>query len=155
MSRAASARALGRRFPAGHGGEKGFALIESLIAFVVLAVGLGVLFSGVSTAMRADSRVISSRSAARVAQSLLEEAGISHKLVAGQREGTTGGAYKWHETITPIQIGAQQTEKPSMAPNQTTTAADLAAYWVEITVQTKDGTVANLAALKLTSQDTR
>jgi general secretion pathway protein I len=155
MRRANSARSLVRRFPAVHGGENGFALIEILIAFVVLAVGLGVLFSAVSTAMRANGRVVSSRGASRLAQSLLEEAGVSRKLVAGQREGTTAGVFRWRETITPVQIAAQQTEAPSMAPNQPTTAADVATYWVEITVQTKDGTVANLAALKLTSVATR
>jgi general secretion pathway protein I len=155
MNRSASTSARGRHFPARRGSEKGFALIEMLIAFVILAVGLGVLFSGVSTAMRADRRIMSGRVASRVAQSLLEEAGVSHGLIAGRREGTTGGIYRWRETITPIRFKAPQSEPRNPASSQSATDGGLAAYWVEVTVQTNDGAVADLAALKLTSEVTR
>ena len=155
MSRPVPVRALFKRSAAARGGKSGFALIEILIAFVILAVGLGILFSGITTAMRADRRVISSRGAARVAQSLLEEAGVSHKLAAAQREGTTGGTYTWHETITPVRINGLPSGPRSIAPNQMEPTTDLAAYWVDITVQARDGTAANLAALKLTSEARR
>jgi general secretion pathway protein I len=155
MSRSASTSAVDRRFPARRKGEKGFALIEMLIAFVVLAVGLGVLFSGVSTAMRADRRIMSGRVASRVAQSLLEEAGISHRLIAGQHEGMTGGIYRWRETITPIRLKTPQSEPGNVALNQSAADAGLAMYWVEVRVQANDGAVANLAALKLASEATR
>jgi general secretion pathway protein I len=147
--------AAGRRLPTLRRGERGFALIEMIVAFVVLAVGLGVLFSGVSTAMRANRRVVSERVASHVAQSLLEEAGISHRLIAGQRQGTTGGIYQWRETIAPVRFKAPQSVPRNVATDQSAAGGGLAAYWVEVRVQTNDGAVANLAALKLSSEPTR
>ena len=53
MSRAASIQVLdvsAKRY-----GERGFALLEILVAFVILALGLGAILSGVATAMRSDA----------------------------------------------------------------------------------------------------
>ena len=68
-------------------GERGFALIEILVAFVILALGLGAISAGVAMAMRSDGRTQTSRFASRVAQSRLEAAGIAEALVPGRREG--------------------------------------------------------------------
>jgi general secretion pathway protein I len=137
-----------RRVVAGCGDERGFALLEVLIAFLVLALGLGIILSGISTAVRSDSRTKSSLAALRVAQSRLEAAGVTEALVAGQRNGMVANRYTWQQIITPIQIGAVGAEQHGTTPDQNA-VADLTPFWVEVMVRAKDGTIARLAALKL------
>jgi len=47
-------------------GERGFALLEILVAFVILALGLGAVLTGVAVAMRSDARTQSNRVALRL-----------------------------------------------------------------------------------------
>lgn len=129
-------------------GERGFALIEILVAFVILALGLGAIATGIAVAMRSDGRTQASRVAVRLAQSRLEAAGIAEALVPGHREGRMAN-YKWQETITAVHIGAEPPELRGVKASQTATSAGIAPYWVEIAVQAADGTVARLSGLKL------
>lgn len=143
-------RAPARRFRVsadGHIGEQGFALLEILVAFVILALGLGAILVGVSVAMRADARTQMNRTAMHVAQSRLEAAGVTEALVPGQREGRMGNKYIWRQTVTAVQTAAPadraNIKQGASAGNGVT------AYWVEVAVRAGDGAVAKLAALKL------
>lgn len=149
MSRTASIRAfdLSDRRHA----ERGFALLEILVAFVILALGLGAISTGVAVAMRSDGRTQTSRVAFRLAQSRLEAAGFTEALVPGHREGRIANNYRWQETITAVQIGAEPPEPRGVKPGQTAASAGIAPFWVEISVQAADGTIARLSALKLAS----
>lgn len=146
MNAASSKRA--RLILTRHRGERGFALLEILVAFVILALGLAAILAGVSVAMRSDTRTQISRSVLRVAQSRLEAAGVTERLVPGQRDGRVGDRYTWRQTVTPIQSGAV-----SRPPDGTKPAPPVAnavtAFWVEVAVRAGDGTVAKLAGLKL------
>jgi general secretion pathway protein I len=153
MTRKASIQALD--VSAKRHGERGFALIEILVAFVVLALGLGAISTGVAVAMRSDSRTQASRVALRVAQSRLEAAGVTEALVPGHREGRVSNHYKWQETITAVHLGAEPPELRGVKPGQTAANAGVAPFWVEIAVQAADGTVARLAALKLAPETKR
>jgi type II secretory pathway pseudopilin PulG len=153
MSRTASIQGLD--FSARHHGERGFALLEILVAFVILALGLGAISAGVAVAMRSDGRTQASRVALRLAQSRLEAAGISEALGPGHREGRIANNYKWQETITAVRIGAEPPELRGVKPNQTAAGSGIASFWVEIAVQAADGTVAKLAALKLAFETKR
>ena len=135
--------------PARRGGERGFALLEILVAFVILALGLAAMSTGVAVAMRSDGRIHTSRAALRLAQSRLEAAGIAGPLVPGHREGRIGSSYKWQETVTAVPTGAKQAEQQGIKANQPATGAAIAPFWVEVEVQAADGTVARLSALKL------
>ena len=146
MSRRASIR--GPALRARHDGQRGFALLEILVAFVVLALGLGAISTGIAVAMRSDSRTQTRQVALRLAQSRLEAAGISEKLVPGYREGRAKN-YRWQETITAVPIGAQPPEPQGDKPSPPAATAVMDSYWVEVAVQGADGTVARLAALKL------
>jgi general secretion pathway protein I len=130
-------------------GERGFALLEILVAFVILALGLAAISTGVAVAMRSDGRAQTSRVAFRLAQSRLEAAGLANALVPGRREGQIANHYKWQETVTAALIGAAPPEPRGVKPDQTAANPGIAPFWVEITVQAADGTIARLAALKL------
>jgi general secretion pathway protein I len=148
MNRTSSTQALnivGRRH-----GEHGFALVEILVAFVILAIGLGAISAGIALAMRSDGRTQTSRFALRLAQSRLESAGIVRRLVPGRSEGLTTPNYRWRETITAVQWGREPSRQPEGSRSaQEAANAALTPYWVEIEVVAADGAAARLGALKL------
>ncbi len=141
MRRARSRRGLIRR------GERGFALIEILVAFVILALGLGAISTGVVVAMRSDARTQVNRTALRVAQSRLEAAGISEALVAGYREGTIANRFRWRQTVTELRPATDARQPQGGRPAPASNA--LRSFWVEVAVEAPDGTATKLAALKL------
>jgi general secretion pathway protein I len=131
-------------------GERGFALLEILVAFLILALGLGAILVGVSVAMRSDTKTQASRSILRVAQSRLEAAGLIEVLVPGHREGRVGSTYSWRQTVTAIPSSAGS-PRPDGAKAEPPATNAVTAFWVEIAVRAGDGTVARLAGLKLAS----
>ncbi|HYI27656.1 MAG TPA: type II secretion system protein [Bradyrhizobium sp.] len=151
MKRTASARRAKRRTVFDRRrGQRGFALIEILVAFAILAIGLGAISAGIAIAMRSDGRSQTTRVALRVAQSRLETAGIVRPLVVGRSEGLTIPNYRWRETITAVQWRVAPPRPPEGGkPEQTAANAPLTPFWVEIEVVAADGAVARLAALKL------
>jgi general secretion pathway protein I len=138
-----------RRMLARRDGERGFALIEILVAFVILALGLGAISTGVVVAMRSDARTQVHRTALRVAQSRLEAAGISEALAPGYREGLIANKFRWRQTVTELRP-ASDTRQPQGARPAPAIGA-LQSFWVEIAVEAPDGTAVKLAALKLAS----
>ena len=136
------------RIAARRRGERGFALLEILVAFLILALGLGAVLVGVSVALRSDTRTEISRSILRVAQSRLEAAGLTEALTSGSREGRVGSAYTWRQTVSAIQSSGGSPKPDSVKAEPPTTNA-VAAFWVEIAVRARDGTVARLAGLKI------
>ena len=99
-------------------GERGFALLEILVAFVILALGLGAISTGVAVAMRSDARTQTNRIALRVAQSRLEAAGIYRGACAGlSRRPDRGQITRWRQTVTAVrsrrrQRGRRRARKP-------------------------------------------
>ena len=128
-------------------GQRGFALIEILVAFLVLALGLGAISTGVVVAMRSDARTQANRTALRVAQSRLEAAGISEALAPGYREGLIANKFRWRQTVTEVRAATDARQPQSVRPAPASNA--LQSYWVEVAVETPDGTATKLAALKL------
>ena len=125
------------------GAQRGFTLIEVLMAFVVLAIGLGTLAVGITTALRADAKVRNKHVLDQIAESRLEAAGRTGPLKSGRREGRIG-RYRWREIVTPVDLGKGRTQDgtapqvPSLVPS-----------WVEIVVRDELGLESKLAALKL------
>ncbi len=143
MSAARSRRVVARR-----AGERGFALLEILVAFVILALGLGAISTGVVVAMRSDARTQINRTALRVAQSRLEAAGLAEALAPGTREGLIADKFRWRQTVTEVRpAGDPRPQGSRPAPS-----GALKSFWVEIAVEAPDGTAIKLAALKLAAE---
>ena len=123
--------------------QRGFTLIEVLIAFVVLAIGLGTLAVGITTALRADAKVHNKHVLDQIAESRLEAAGRTGPLKSGRREGRIG-RYRWQEIVTPVDLG-----KGRPQDGTTPQVSSLVPSWVEIVVRDEAGLETRLAALKL------
>lgn len=96
--------ALARRTCAarGRGRQAGFSLIEVLVAFALLALGLALLLGSLSGAARQVRGSGDVSRASLHARSLLAQAGVGEVLAPGRREGTLeGGRYRWTLEIEP------------------------------------------------------
>lgn len=76
--------------------ESGFSLLEVMVAFVVLAVALGLLLGMLSRGLKQVTQAGNETEASLHAQSLLDALGTLEPLQAGVREGEfAGGRYHW------------------------------------------------------------
>ncbi|MCU7917753.1 MAG: prepilin-type N-terminal cleavage/methylation domain-containing protein [Candidatus Thiodiazotropha sp. (ex Epidulcina cf. delphinae)] len=79
--------------------QRGFSLLEVLVAFTLLALTLGVVMQALSSNNR--GLVIAARysDAATLASSKLAEAGRVYPLEVSSHEGESGDTYRWRLTI--------------------------------------------------------
>ena len=75
--------------------QKGFSLLEILVAFSILALALGILLkifsSGVRTAIIAEEYT----AAVQIAESLLAKTGVETELEEGTEQGIENEQYNW------------------------------------------------------------
>ena len=93
--------------------DQGFTLLEVLIAFIIAALALAVLFSGGLSGLRAAGVSNRTMQAVSRAQSHLQAAAVGDALTPGDRQGDEGQGYHWRVRISPVATGlAQQTAHP-------------------------------------------
>lgn len=93
--RPAGGRAAGSR-------QRGYTLLEVLVAFAVLALALTLLLGTLSGGARQVRWAADSGRAALYAQSLLADVGVGEVLRPGQDAGDFGdGRYRWSLEVTP------------------------------------------------------
>ena len=84
--------------------EKGFSLLEILVAFAILALALGILLrifsGGVNTAIVADGYTV----AIQIAESILVKTGVETPLLEGQSSGIEEDTYYWQVSVSPYQL---------------------------------------------------
>ena len=81
---------------------RGYTLIEVIVAFAVLALGLMLLLGTLSGATRQVRESDRAGRAALYAQTLLDQVGVGEALAPGQRDGQfEDGRYRWVLDVAP------------------------------------------------------
>lgn len=100
--------------------QRGYTLIEVIVAFGVLALGLTLLLGTLSGATRQVRHADVAGRAALHAQSLLDQAGVGEVLQPGQRDGELeDGFYRWTLEVAPYrEPGAPPPQPEALAEPQ-------------------------------------
>lgn len=88
------------------GDDAGFVLLEVVIAFVIAALALGVLYQAALTGLHAARTATRYEQALSRARSRLVLAEHGSPLIAGDMQGDDGGGFRWHLHVTPIDAAA-------------------------------------------------
>ncbi|HZH44613.1 MAG TPA: prepilin-type N-terminal cleavage/methylation domain-containing protein [Lysobacter sp.] len=84
--------------------QRGYSLLEVIVAFALLAGALALLLGALSNATRQVADADRSGRAALHAQSLLDQLGVGTPLRPGRSEGTfEQGTYRWTLQVAPWQ----------------------------------------------------
>ncbi|TWI05056.1 general secretion pathway protein I [Luteimonas cucumeris] len=82
--------------------QRGYTLIEVIVAFAILALALTLLLGSLSGAARQVRWSADAGRAALHAQSLLDQTGVGESLQPGQSSGEfEGGRYRWTLDVAP------------------------------------------------------
>ena len=82
--------------------QRGFSLLEVMVAFAILAISLGVLMQIFSRASRATHVAAQYSRAASLAESRLEAVGSAIPLEEGTVSGEPENGYAWEVAIVPV-----------------------------------------------------
>lgn len=81
--------------------ERGFTLVEVLVAFALLAISLGFLMHVIANVLNRTSEADLRSGAVQVGQSLLDRVGVDLPLEDGSSGGESGSRYRWQLEIGP------------------------------------------------------
>ena len=95
---------------------RGFTLIEIVVAFSILAVGLGVAMQIATGAMRQSRSAADYTEAALYAQSLLDTAGVGERLEEGESSGEFDERFRWTLLTEPYEIPTDTPLEAGIAP---------------------------------------
>ncbi len=104
--------------------QRGFTLLEVVVAFAIVALSLGVVFSVYGTAFDGIRRAGQVTAALLAAESKLAEMGVTTPLRTGSVGGTLDGGYRWLAAVRPYRS----------APRAARDTLPVLAYEVEVTV---------------------
>ena len=104
--------------------ERGFTLIEILVAFVIVALALGALLQIFATGLRSSSAAENYTIAALLAESKLAGIGVEEPLEEGDQSGEFDNGFRWATNVRPYDDGG-----PTLAPGA------IQAFEVSVTVR--------------------
>jgi general secretion pathway protein I len=107
--------------------QRGFTLIELVAAFVIFAIGFGVLLQILSTCLHTTAQAADYTRAALWAQSLLDVQGVGEPVKDGDFSGAFDDKYRWHlqvakippQDIAPVASAVPAAGNANAAPLQT------------------------------------
>jgi general secretion pathway protein I len=117
--------------------ERGFTLMETLVALVIFVACYLLIHEGLSLGWRGVRLAQSETMALQVAQGRLAAAGFDEPLSDGQRSGETDG-YAWSMDIRREDRGR-------------TSASQLSAFWVTVAVTWRDRSERHMRSVQLTT----
>lgn len=85
-----------------HKAQRGFSLLEILVAFSIMAISIGMLLSIFSSGLRNASVSEEYTSAVQIAEAILAKPGIEMPLQQGQSSGVINDKYRWELTVAPF-----------------------------------------------------
>ena len=94
--------------------QRGFSLLEILVAFSILALSLGVLMQIFSGSLRNTEVTRDQAQAVVLAQSLLAAAGVETPLAAGESRGVHTGKFHWLLQVRPMPEEARAGESAAI-----------------------------------------
>ena len=113
--------------------QRGYSLIEVIVAFALLAAALTLLLGTMSGATRQVRWAADSGRAALHAQSLLDQVGVAESLTPGRREGEfEDGRYRWQLQVRPW-------VDPAQPPDVNDDPANARLYELELQVRWGEG----------------
>ena len=99
--------------------QRGFTLIEVIVAFMVLALALAIVLGTLSNASRQVRWSDDAGRAALHAQSLLDDTGVAETLAPGRHEGVfEDGRYRWTLDVAPWREPAADDARGDAPPPQ-------------------------------------
>ncbi|MGD8999178.1 MAG: prepilin-type N-terminal cleavage/methylation domain-containing protein [Granulosicoccaceae bacterium] len=115
--------------------NRGFSLLEVLVAFSILTLALGVLFSLFSTGLRNTSVAREHSHAIALAESRLAEIGAVEPLETGEWEGDFDDQYRWRIQVTDYPWNNEPAATlPPVVPYQVTVEVTWASLYRERSV---------------------
>jgi general secretion pathway protein I len=84
------------------GSRSGFVLLEVMVAFLIVALAVGVLYHAILTGLREAQIASRYEQALSRARSRLALAEGSDTLVSGDHQGDDGSGFGWRLRVTPI-----------------------------------------------------
>ena len=103
-------------------GEQGFTLLEVLVAFVIMASALMVLFGLFGAGMDGMASATAERNAVLLAEARLDRVGVETPLRPGDYSGMAEHGFTWMVAIRPYD------------PGDTGPKVVFYAFWVQVTV---------------------
>jgi general secretion pathway protein I len=85
--------------------QRGFTLLEVVMAFSILAIGLTLAMGVATNALRQARQAAEHTEAALHAQTLLDSAGLEERLEPGESGGEFEGGYRWQLSVQPYEPG--------------------------------------------------
>jgi general secretion pathway protein I len=124
------------RFPAGPRRMRGFSLIEMVAAFLVFAIGIGVLMQILTTSIHNTKQSSDYTMAALWAQSKLDTVGVGVQLDPGRSNGRFDDNYTW-------ELSVQLVDPASVEPPPQASVQGLGNNGIQGTTQNRMTSVAN------------